>query len=154
MPSFDRWTASRFAQAVPILSSRGAHVVFLTSPVYDSGEQADGTPWPENDPSRVSTDNSLMAEVARRYPNVTSVINLEQWVTPGGHYASAVDDVPVRCADGVHFTALGGRWVGVHILGQIVTSGQTHASTPTSLARAPLPPQAPPSWYAELPCGT
>ena len=57
MPSFDRWIASRFDQAIPVLSAQGAHVVFLTSPLYDSGEETDGSAWPEDNPTRVAADN-------------------------------------------------------------------------------------------------
>jgi hypothetical protein len=153
MPSFDRWTLSRFEQAVPVLSSRGARVVFLTSPLYDSGEQVDGLPWPENNPDRVATDNHLLTQAAERYPGVASVIDLGQMLSPGGHFAGTVDGVPVRCADGVHLTVPGGEWVGTRILPQIVSLGRAHASTGVGLKRAPLPPQPVPAWYPELPCG-
>jgi peptidoglycan/LPS O-acetylase OafA/YrhL len=152
MPSFDRWTASRFGAAVPVLSSRGAHVVFLTSPFYDSGEGPDGTGWPENTPSRVGTDNSLMTQVAGRFPNVASVIDLGQLLSPGGHYAAKVDGLPVRCGDGVHLTPLGGVWVGTHILPQILALGRTHAAAPAAATRPPAPPFSVPAWYPELPC--
>jgi len=154
MPAFDRWTLSRFEQAIPVLSSRGAHVVFLTSPLYDSGEQIDGTPWPENDPSRVATDNRLITQAAGHYPDTASVIDLGQMLSPGGHFSSTVDGVPVRCADGVHLTVPGGEWVGSRILPEIVSLGQAHASTSTSEARVPLPPQAIPAWYSKLPCAS
>jgi peptidoglycan/LPS O-acetylase OafA/YrhL len=154
MPAFDRWTVSRFEQAIPVLSSRGAHVVFLTSPLYDSGEQIDGTPWPENDPSRVATDNRLITQAAGHYPDTASVIDLGQMLSPGGHFSSTVDGVPVRCADGVHLTVPGGEWVGSRILPEIVSLGQAHASTSTSEARVPLPPQAIPAWYSKLPCAS
>ena len=57
---FDRWAESRFDQAIAVLGSGGAHVVLLTSPFYDSGEQGDGQPWPENAPVRVTDDNTLL----------------------------------------------------------------------------------------------
>jgi SGNH domain-containing protein len=154
MPAFDHWAVSRFEQAIPVLSSRGAHVVFLTSPLYDSGEQIDGTPWPENDPSRVATDNRLLRQAAAQYPGTASVIDLGQMLSPGGHFATAVDGVPVRCADGVHLTVPGGEWVGSRILPQVVSLGQAHASTSASEARSALPPQPVPVWYPKLPCGS
>ncbi len=75
MPSFDRWTLSRFEQAIPILSSRGAHVVFLTTPIYDTGEESDGSPWPEDDPARVEADNRLITEAVKGHSGVASVID-------------------------------------------------------------------------------
>ena len=107
MPSFDRWTLSRFEQAIPILSSRGAHVVFLTTPIYDTGEESDGSPWPEDDPARVEADNRLITEAVKGRSGVASVIDAGQMLTPGGHFESAIDNVPVRCADGVHLTIPG-----------------------------------------------
>ena len=68
--------------------------------------------------------------------------------------ARAVDGVPVRCVDGVHLTVPGGEWVGSHILPQVVSLGQAHASTGASQARPALPPQPMPVWYPKLPCGS
>ena len=48
----------------------------LTSPYYDSGEQGSGQPWPENDPARVTTDNSLLMKAVEGNPTVASAINL------------------------------------------------------------------------------
>ncbi len=156
MPSFDRWTVSRFEQAIPILSSRGAHVVFLTTPTYDTGEEADGSPWPEDDPARVVADNRLITEAVKGSSRVASVIDAGQLLTPGGHFERAIDNVQVRCADGVHLTIPGGEWLGTRILPQIVSLGQAHADAETEAAppRAPLPPQPLPSWYHLLHCGT
>ncbi len=67
-PTFDFWTQARYDQAVAALSANGAHVVFLTSPYYNSGEEPDGTPWPENDPTRVVTENKLMEAVGPSVP--------------------------------------------------------------------------------------
>ena len=75
-PTFDFWAEARYDQAVTALSSGGAHVVLLTSPYYDSGEAPDGSPWPENDPLRVITDNELLAASARQDPRKASVFNL------------------------------------------------------------------------------
>ncbi len=63
-PAFDSYVANRFHQAVKVLGSRGAHVVLLTSPYYDTGVQPSGLPWPEDDPSRVVTDNQIIESVA------------------------------------------------------------------------------------------
>ena len=49
-PAFDSYVANRFRQAINVLGSRGAHVVLLTSPFYDTGVQPSGLPWPEDDP--------------------------------------------------------------------------------------------------------
>ena len=40
-PAFDRYLASRYRQAVDVLGSRGASVVLMTTPYYDSGVRTD-----------------------------------------------------------------------------------------------------------------
>jgi peptidoglycan/LPS O-acetylase OafA/YrhL len=154
MPAFDNWAESRYDQAISVLSSQGAHVVFLTSPLYDSGDQLNGSPWPENDPNRVTVDNRLLTQAVEQHPGVAAVVDLGSMLSPGGRFESFVDDVPVRCGDGVHLTVPGGEWVGTKILPQVVPLGREHATTATALSRAPLAAQSPPWWYPKLPCGT
>ncbi len=153
-PTFDFWAEARYDQAVTALSSNGAKVVFLTSPYYDSGEQPDGSPWPENDPSRVITDNQLLAASARLSPGTASVFNLGSLLSPGNQFNSAVDGVDARCTDGVHMTVPGGEVVGTHLLPELVALGRAHASLPSTASRPALPDIAQPWWYADLPCGT
>jgi peptidoglycan/LPS O-acetylase OafA/YrhL len=153
-PALDRWAEARFQAAVPVLASEGARVVFLTSPFYDSGEQGNGQPWPENAPSRVTTDNRLLTEAAQRFPGQSALFDLGDLLSRAGHYAANVDGTPVRCQDGVHLTVAGGRWVAARLLPELVTLGRTHASTPVTGSRVALPPDAPPAWYGKLPCGS
>ena len=56
-PAFDRYVESRYSQAAAVLGSKGASVVLMTTPYYDSGVAPAGGPWPEDDPARVSTDH-------------------------------------------------------------------------------------------------
>jgi peptidoglycan/LPS O-acetylase OafA/YrhL len=156
-PGFDRYVATRFRKAIGVLGSRGAAVVFLTTPYYDSGLQPSGAPWPENTPSRVTIDNSIMHQVARAAdrgsprPKV-SVIDFGALVSPSGHYQADVDGVDLRCTDGVHFTPQGGRWVAPHLLPRLEALGAAHlAASPGGTWPGPaLPPV--PSWYSKLPC--
>ena len=75
--------ANRFHQAIDVLGSRGAHVVLLTSPFYDTGVQPSGLPWPEDDPARVITDNQIIESMAdppsgaqgRRSPSRTASVS-------------------------------------------------------------------------------
>jgi hypothetical protein len=60
--SFDSYLASRYQDAVSVLGSRGAQVIMLTSPFYDTGAQPNGSLFPEDDPSRVVGDNRLIQE--------------------------------------------------------------------------------------------
>ncbi len=153
-PTFNFWAEARYDQAVAALSSNGAKVVFLTSPYYNSGEEPDGSTWPENDPARVATDNQLLESAAQLNPQTVSVFDLGSFLSPGNQFTTAVDGVDARCSDGVHMTVPGGELVGTRLLPKLVTLGRTHASLASSASRPVLPEIAQPWWYAELPCGT
>jgi peptidoglycan/LPS O-acetylase OafA/YrhL len=153
-PSLDRWAESRFQAAASVLSSEGARVVFLTSPFYDSGEQGNGQPWPENAPGRVATDNRLLYEAAQDDPAHATVFELGSLLSPEGHFATRVEGVTVRCQDGVHMTINGGQWVAARLLPNLVSLGRAHAATAATTARVTVSPEPPPPWYGKLPCGS
>ena len=67
-PGFDEYVANRFRQAVAVLGSKGASVVLMTTPYYDSGESPSGAPWPEDAPARAALDNSTIRAVAATTP--------------------------------------------------------------------------------------
>ncbi|HVA04371.1 MAG TPA: acyltransferase family protein [Acidimicrobiales bacterium] len=176
-PLFDSYLTSRFRQAVNVLGSRGAHVVLLTSPFYDTGMQPSGLPWPEDDPARVTTDNQIIQSMADAEGpssrsgystpsarpksglfsgisgtgNVT-VIDAGAWLSPGGHYSVTVDGIQARCGDGVHFTVAGGEWLAKRILPVISLLGRPHQATAHSGSWSGPIAVTPPSWYSELPC--
>jgi hypothetical protein len=151
-PSFDAWLDQRFQSAISVLGSGGAKVVLLTTPYYDSGEQGDGAPWPENAPDRVVADNELLTDAATSSSGAT-VFDLGTLLSPGAVFSTVVDGVQARCADGVHITPVGGEWVGERLLPMLVTMGRDHAVAASS-SRAPVASSAPPTWYAKLPCGS
>ena len=153
-PSFDRWAESRYDQAIATLSSNGAHVVLLTTPYYQSGEQGDGQPLPENEPSRVTIENHLLGEAATRHATNATLVNFGAMLSPSGQFVTDVQGVPVRCTDGIHVTVPGGQWVGERLLPRLVSFGRAHATEAAQVHRAPLPPQFPPPWYSKLPCAT
>jgi hypothetical protein len=71
---------------VGVLSSRGGRVILLTTPYYSTGEQPDGQPWPEDEPSRVDKYNALLREVASENPTKVFVLDLNSIVDPDAHY--------------------------------------------------------------------
>ncbi|HVC71162.1 MAG TPA: acyltransferase family protein [Acidimicrobiales bacterium] len=175
--AFDSYVTGRFESAVSVLGSRGAHVVLLTSPYYDSGVQVSGAPWPEDNPARVAIDNRIIESVgsgaasaklaSADVPDVgggvtggvtgggaVSAIALGRWLSPGGRYAADVGGVNVRCGDGVHFTVAGGEWVAARLLPQVVAMGRVHQSVSAAGTWPTVLPQPPPAWYAKLPCGS
>ena len=155
--TFDSYVENRFRQAVAVLGSRGATVVLATTPYYDSGTSPTGTPWPEDNPSRVQIDNDTMRAVANSTPSAAEgsrvyVFDLNALVSPDAKYSPTVGSVNVRCADGVHFTRSGGIFVGVKLAPELAALGQAHASAaPGGAWPGPLPPSTP-TWFANLPC--
>jgi lysophospholipase L1-like esterase len=151
-PAFDNYVTNRFASAAEVLGSRGASVVFLTVPYFDSGVSGAGTPWPEDNPLRAQTDNAIMRSVAEASDGNVYVFDLNAVVSPGGHYSPTVGPVNVRCGDGVHFSQSGGIFVGTELAPELAALGQAHAlASPGGTWPGPLPPSTP-SWFSELPC--
>ena len=153
--AFDSYVADRFRQAIGVLGSKGASVVLMTTPYYDSGLDPAGSRWPEDDPSRVATDNTTIRAVASAASgagNKVYVFDLNQLVTPGGQFSATVGSINVRCADGVHFSASGGIFVGQRLAPELAALGQGHAaSSPGGAWPGALPPSTP-SWFSKLPC--
>jgi hypothetical protein len=166
-PSFDHYVSNRFTTAAKVLGSRGAAVVLLTTPAYDSGEQSTGQPWPEDAAQRVSIDNTLLRQAAG--PVLTreltsagtrasaqgpvSVFDLESLFTPGGHYRAAVGGATMRCTDGVHFTAAAGEWLAPRLFPQLATLARAHHAVSPVGSWLGAPPPAVPGWWSKLPCG-
>jgi len=172
-PAFDSYLADRFHQAIDVLGSRGAHVVLLTSPFFDTGVEPSGSPWPEDDPSRVTTDNQIIESMvdtpagpaggsdARPARGLFSgifgnskvtVIDAGAWLSPEGHYSVTVDGVQARCGDGVHLTVAGGEWLAKRILPFVSLLGKAHQAASPSGAWSGNLALTPPSWYSKLPC--
>jgi peptidoglycan/LPS O-acetylase OafA/YrhL len=156
-PAFDGYLADRYRQAVSVLSSKGASVVLMASPYYDSGTSPAGTPWPEDAPSRVTQDNATMRQVATTTPTGADgsrvyVFDLNALVSPGHAFSPTVDQINVRCTDGVHFTRSGGIFVGQRLAPELAALGRAHATaSPGGAWQGPLPASSPP-WIASLPC--
>ncbi len=162
-PSFDAYVANRFRSAINVLGSRGATVVLLTTPYYDSGEVSQtvwpaGDPWPEDTPARVVVDNQILRSVVATYPPAASrppayLFDLNALISPGGRYSETVGPYSVRCADGVHFTRSGGIYVGSVLAPELAVLGQSHAAASPGGKWPGTPPPTTPTWFAKLPCG-
>jgi peptidoglycan/LPS O-acetylase OafA/YrhL len=115
-PAFDAHLLSQIRLAVRVLSSGGGKVILLTTPYYSTGEQPDGQPWPEDDPSRVDRFNALLREVASENPTKVFVLDLNAIVDPGAGFQQTINDVPLRFTDGIHLTAQGDCWIAPRLL--------------------------------------
>jgi peptidoglycan/LPS O-acetylase OafA/YrhL/lysophospholipase L1-like esterase len=120
--------------ASQLVTSTGAHMVFLTAPCTDEGEQPDGAPWPEDNPARLAVFNRLVRQVAAEHPTTDSVVDLNAAACPKGKFASSVDGQVIRQSDGVHFTVAGGQVLAPKLMPEIVASGRAQIA-----AGAPAP---------------
>ena len=112
------------SKAVDALTSTGATVVLLTAPYYHQIEQADGNPWPEDDPARVNRYNSVLRQVAASSGGSVVVLDLGGRIDPGGKYRQFIGDTNVRFADGIHVTQAGAKLIAPWILKEVTALGQ------------------------------
>jgi hypothetical protein len=136
-PAFDRQELAALNRAVDVLGSTGSKVVLLTCPYLSQPEQADGQPWPDDNPARVNTYNRLLDKVAAEHRGV-EVIDLGAYVSPGGRYSPVVDGIDVRDPDGLHFSLAGGKFVAPWLLPQLYSVGVAHRSETQPLTADPL----------------
>jgi hypothetical protein len=124
-PTFAAYVKRQLEGVSDLVTAYGAHMVFLTAPCTNEGEQPDGAPWPEENPARLAIYNKLVREVAAEHPQTDSVADLFSAACPGGHYSATKDGVTIRTvSDGVHFTPEGGVLLAPYIMPGIVTSGR------------------------------
>jgi len=126
-PDFDAYVARQLRRGVQILSARGARVVLLTCPYFDSGEQPDGRPWPQEDLARIDRFNAILRRVAAQAPGVVRVVDLGAMLDPHGRFTPVVDGVTVRPSDGVHLTLAAGAWLAPKLLPQFAALAQRAA---------------------------
>ncbi len=131
-PAYAAYVKSQLEQASQLVTATGAHMVFLTAPCTDEGEQPDGDPWPEDNPARLAVYNKLVREVAAEHPTTDDAVDLFGAACPGGKFASAVHGVTIRYTDGVHFTVAGGQYLAPKIMPAIVAAGRAQMAGSTA----------------------
>jgi peptidoglycan/LPS O-acetylase OafA/YrhL len=122
-PTYAAYVQRELRDAVGVAGSGGASVVLLTAPCYDTGEQPDGQPWPEDSRARLGVYNGIVRKVAASTPGVT-LLNFNAMACPGGQYEETMDGQQVRLADGIHFTFTGGNVFAPRIWPFIVRLGR------------------------------
>ncbi len=120
-PAYAAYIKDSIERAVQVGTSRGADMILDTAPCYNSGEQPNGLPWPEDSPVRLSIYNNLLNQVASsvdaRHPGEVYVQHLHALVCPSGRFQASFDGVQVRSPDGVHFTTpQGGEYLATKVL--------------------------------------
>ena len=129
-PAWDRVYSAELAEAIRVLSSKGAHVVLFTLPyITQTTEAPNGTPWDINQPVRTNDYNALVRRVVARFPGRASVIDLNRLVDPDGKYTSYLDGVRVRNPDDEHISMPGGMLLRPLILPTLVRLGLAHEAS-------------------------
>ncbi len=128
-PTYAAYVKKQLQASVDLLTSTGAHLVILTAPCYNTGEQPSGQPWPEDSPARLAKYNDLVRQVGAANPDKVTIENLNGLVCPGGNYQEFMGGVQVRQSDGVHFTIPGGEFLAPKILPTILEAGRSQMAT-------------------------
>jgi peptidoglycan/LPS O-acetylase OafA/YrhL len=102
-PIFSAYVKSQLERAVHIGTSTGARMVLMTAPCFDRGEQANGTPWPQDNIRRVEVYNELVHQVGEEFPTTVTVQDLFPLACPGGKFTPTLNGVQLRDPDGIHF---------------------------------------------------
>jgi peptidoglycan/LPS O-acetylase OafA/YrhL len=127
-PVFAAYVKQQLEKASNVVTSTGARMVFLTAACNNEGEQPDGSPWPEDNPDRLTVYNRLVREVAAEHPLTDSVVDLNSAACPHGQFASSIDGVNIRWNDGIHFSITGGEYLAPKIMPPIVAVGRAQAA--------------------------
>jgi len=124
-PAYAAYVKQQLQLAVNVATSQGAGVVLMTAPCYDSGEQPNGQPWPEDSPARLNAYNDLVKQVVADNPGKATLFNLDALVCPGGRFEEYQGGVQIRNGDGIHFTWTGGIYLGPRIWPTIVGAARS-----------------------------
>jgi peptidoglycan/LPS O-acetylase OafA/YrhL len=126
-PDYDGYLIGQLDQAVRIMSSHGAHVVFLTAAYTHRAERPDGGLYDEDQPARVDAWNADLRTEAAKHPDVVTILDLNKVVCPDGKYTQSVGGLAVR-SDGLHFTPEGvQRLIAPWLLPQLTAIANTGA---------------------------
>jgi peptidoglycan/LPS O-acetylase OafA/YrhL len=135
-PTYAAYVKTQLEQASQLVTAAGSHMVFLTAPCTNEGEQPDGASWPEDNAARLAVFNKLVREVAAEHPATDAAVDLFGAACPRGKFATTVDGVAIRRADGVHFTNAGGEFLAPKIMPAIVAAGRAQMATSAAPASA------------------
>jgi hypothetical protein len=121
-PNYAAYVKQQLRRSVAVAGADGANVVLMTAPCYDTGEQPDGSPWPEDTPDRLAKYNDIVRQVARMSRH-TTLVDFNAMACPDGRYEATMEGIPARY-DGVHFTLAGGIVFESRIFPAIVRLGR------------------------------
>ena len=123
-PETDAYVQAGLEKAVDVLSSKGARVVFLTTPYPEKRDLALDGRTNRVDPARVDVLNRLYRAVADERPDKVAIVDLGGYLNSMGN-PDAIDGVDLRIDD-LHFTPGGSdiiaRWLAPQLV-QIAGEG-------------------------------
>jgi peptidoglycan/LPS O-acetylase OafA/YrhL len=111
-PRFDAFVTAEWGQAVDLLRSRGARVVWLTNPCTEIGQMSNDFRY---------ANERYLPVVARWHPIVR--LDLRSRVCPGDTFTNRLGDVDGARPDGVHFSDPGADWVAGWLGPRLVDPG-------------------------------
>jgi peptidoglycan/LPS O-acetylase OafA/YrhL len=117
-PAFDAYVKSQIDRLVKVLGAGATKILFLSVPDTHPPNLADGSPSPAASPARHSLINSMLEAAARRHPGTVGVLDIDQTISPGGHYDADVNGQLCRF-DGIHFSAYCSGLLEPQVLGEI-----------------------------------
>jgi hypothetical protein len=123
-PAYAVYIKQQLEMASNIVTASGANMVFITGVCTRQTLQANGTPWPEDSPARLTAYNELLKQVAAEFPKTDSVVNLNAVVCPGGKFKSTYKGTEIRQPDGVHFSPTSGPVLEKVVMTKILSSGR------------------------------
>ena len=83
-PTYAAYVQRELRYAVQVAGSGGASVVLMTAPCYDTGEQPDGQPWPEDSPARLAIYNGIVRQRRRLDSRDVCSSTSMRWPVPAG----------------------------------------------------------------------
>jgi lysophospholipase L1-like esterase len=109
-------------EAMNILMSHGANVVLLTTPYYVLG-------WPQKvdverstlNPAWINRFNGFERDIAAFQPHRVSVLDLNRYIDPDGHWTDTVDGIKVRTFDKCHLSPAGATFVANWLAPQLAS---------------------------------
>ena len=103
MKKFDDYVLSRMKAAIRLLGDDGRRkVLFLSVPYVHPAAEADGSPAPQSLRSRHTEINKLLKQAAASDGANASVMNVDTYLSPKGHYTDTVNGQECRLGDGIH----------------------------------------------------
>jgi len=139
----DDLARTELQEAVAVLSSSGARVIFLTTPYYRMG-------WPQHvrqdrslyNPTWIDRWNTHLSAVATSNAGVVTLLDLNAVLDPDGRWTDTVDGVRVRDIDKMHLTAAGADLAAAWLAPEIKRLGRagTGPVSTTNAGVAPPPP--------------